>query len=250
MSISPTWWEPPTPPSTVRGLFSVATVVRGADPHLLAGVEYVTNRCGTWQSWDDICDKASTATLNDPIVVTGFSGAVYDSIECVMGLTDAEAERMVSEGVEAKAEAAIEARVQAFIKAEGDDVSSVVGPKDDPRTLIELLEYDAGQGYSHRPILHIDRGTAVAAYGSSVIQQPTSDTDSLQTITGTAVSLGRGYSRSALGAYFAGMTGAVSIALGPVNVITVPGTDASDRLVMGYQPFAVAVECVIGWGEV
>lgn len=251
MALSPMFWTPPEPPRTKRGLFTAATVVTdNLDPHMLGGIEYVTNRCSGWNTWIDLCDTVSSMTLSDPSTVTGFAFAVYETINCDIGLSEAEVQEMARTGLEAKTEAAVEAQLQDYVKTNGNDYSATIGARQDPRLVVELLEYEAGQQYSHRPILHLDRGTATGAYAEHVIEEPSSADQPLETITGTAVVLGRGYTRSALGQYFGAMTGAVTVALGPVNVDTVPATSDAERVVLASRGVSVAVECVIGWAEV
>jgi hypothetical protein len=241
------YWEPDTPAARpIRGLFDVAEVYNVTDPHIMLGAEYLTNRCVPAGTWLGNClGEPDFKTFNGLGLVEGAVFAVYDGIECNDPGLSPEAHAVVlQESFDVKAEAVVEAQLQAIIR-NGTQPVNPIGTLGAIAGIEELL----AQNYAGRGLIHMDRASSVFAYGQKGIEDPESHAARVQTINGTPVVLGRGYTRAANSVWVGG-TGRVIVLRGPLKMTYSPSTGDSSPLALAEQQFVLLVECGTYWAEI
>ena len=240
------YYEPSAAPRPIRGLFDVAEVVNVSDPHLMLGAEYLTNRCTTAGTWLHHCvGEPSSKTFNGTELVQGEVFAVYDAIECNDPALSAEAHAdMLRASFDVKAEAAVEAQLQILIN-NGTQPVNPIGTLGAVAGIEELL----AANYAGRGLLHMDRFSSVYAYGQKGIEDPESHAARVQSINGTPVVLGRGYTHNA-GTVWVGGSGRVIVLRGPLNLTFSPKSGDSAARALAEQQFVLLVECDTYWAEI
>jgi hypothetical protein len=237
------YWEPSrSVDRPVRGLFDVAEVV-DVQGHVLLGAEYRTNSCTAGCAWLDMCDPVGVKSFESPSDVVGCTFAVYDALECELGQSPDEMAGMLRETFGVKAEAVVEAQLQAQL---------MVAPPAASTSLTDMvadLEEHLAQNYAGRGLLHMDRYTSVQAYSRKLIEDPESHGARVQTINGTPVVLGRGYVRTA-GKFWAAASGRVVVLRGPLIEARAPMNETTGNRVLLEQQYVLLVECAAAWTEV
>lgn len=241
---APGYWEPGPAPAPKRGLFSVAEVHDDVDPHLMMGVEYLTNRCTAGCQWSDFCDPSEVyKNFMDLSVVRGTSSAVYDGLECAeVGVDPDEQMARLKGTFDVKAEAVIESTLHAILQG------ATPLPATSLPEMIAVLEEELAANYAGVGTLHMDRYTSLIAYGEQLIVEPNAFEDRVHTINGTPIALGRGYSRTS-GKYWAGAAGRVIILRGPLITAQTPPALNDTPKVLVEQQFVILAECVATWTE-
>lgn len=232
-----TYWEPGVPEQPKRGLFEVAEVIDVPDPHLMLGIEYMTNRCTAGSVWLDMCRSTGSKTFKGLTLVKGAGFTVYDALECEIGESQEQLGTRIAESLQVKAEAVAEAQLQKLLTAAAATASTSLADS------VGVLEKFLADGYAGLGLLHMDRYTAVRAGSQSLIDFGTG-----ATITGTPVVMGRGYTRGA-SKFFAAASGRVVVLRSRPITSTAPIHATGPGRVLVEQQMVIAVECVSAWTE-
>lgn len=242
---APGYWEPGPAPPPKRGLFSVAEIHDGVDPHLMMGANYMTNRCTAGSEWLDFCSPlaATVKQFMKLSIVKGLSATVYDALDCEpVGVSADEQETRLLDTFDVKAEAVMEASLERRLRADA------ALPAASLTEMIAVLEEELAQNYAGLGTLHMDRYTSLSARAAGLVEIPTSPDGPIETINGTPVAAGRGYYRDA-DQFWAGACGRVIILRGPKSTYRTPPSLDRAPQVLVEQPFVILAECVAVWTE-
>lgn len=235
----PAFWEPKAISEPSRGLFSVVEVHEGIDPHLLMGVQYDTTRCTTGGYWDAICEAVGqTKTFGGTYNIVGYGAAVYDGVKCLPVGTDfSKIQTQLQDSLRPKAEFAAE---KLLINSLTSD-STGFPPTGTVVDMVAASETRLAQEYGGLGALHMNLWTATHAAANNLLIEPANGSDVVHTIAGTPVVIGRGYSGGF--GLLVGVTGHVSVLLGPVVEVTTPPNLKNEIVTMVEQQFVVVAEC-------
>ncbi|QYN17602.1 hypothetical protein [Amycolatopsis sp. DSM 110486] len=255
---------PPLPRTPhLFGLFSVASVVDVADPHMFMGVQWQPYPCDNPSLWRHDCpppDKPREKRLTEqPATVTATPINVYGSFDCkLVGYNMPEATARAREHLLLGEQHAVEYGVWTGasdnVPRLADTNTPSLGTVHDAASLLSELYQASDIHLAGDPVLHIPRAAAphmrlhlMHAQGGRVV-----------TAEGIPVAIGTGYteantgpdgSKAPAGAFWVYATGPVTVWRGPVMDVPDPAeqgfnTRTNDYVALAERQFLVGWDCL------
>lgn len=229
----------PTAPLPTGGLLATATVTDVTDPHYINGVVYESWLCGVGGIAPGLCDVAPGVEIDPEKVFTGseivygYPFAPYAGVECdLFGrpfATQAQGRLLGSEEL-------LVGRAFWQILFAVEDPVQVCDDDVDVCDAVGALEQWAGENFSARPILHMNRSTASKVISSNLAFPQFDGT--LSTGQGTPIANSPGYPD---GVIF--VTGPVSLWRTATNTYEVDDVLANRAKALSERVYVVAWDC-------
>ncbi len=235
--------DQPVAPLPVGGLLSVADVTDVTDPHFINGVTYESWLCGVGGIAPGLCDVAPGVEI-DPEkkftgseVVEGYPFATYAGVICDLLGRPYGAQ---AQGRLAGSEEFLVGRAFEQILFAVGDPEPVCDEDADICDIIGALEQWAGENFSGRPVLHMNRfNTAQAAAAQQIVLDPLSGL--LSTVQGTPVANSPGYDSRIF------ITGPVHLWRTAVDSYAVDAQMTNQALGLAERVYTVAWDCGVGY---
>lgn len=236
---APVLIDQPVAPLPVGGLLAVADVVDTSDAHYINGVTYESWLCGVGGIAPGLCDVAPGVQIDPekkftgPETVEGYPFATYSGVICdllgrpygtqAQGRLEGSEEFLVGRAFEQILFAVTEPEA---VCTDDADICDIIGS----------LEQWAGEHFSGRPVLHMNRyNTAQAIAARQVIPNVLDGT--LQTVQGTPVANSPGYDERIF------ITGPVHLWRTAVDTYEVDAQMSNQALALAERVYTVAWDC-------
>lgn len=254
---NPVYIEAPAVAPARGGLYAVATVRDGVDPHIGAsGATYLSENCGVASSLNDpacvTAEDRAEKTFGEIEVITGTPFAVYKGVECV-DMTDDDTSWAVR-GLELTEGIAVERGLAEALFAGATDLTPTPGTAVSVAEGVAILEGWAGNNYGGTPVLHMDRQVASLALSDDTLMPGADFT--LTTKQGALVANGGGYlgmvgpdgDPAPAGTAWVYVTGAVVVSrtAAIVNRVLGAGEHVNVQRALAERMIAVTAECILG----